>query len=270
MIDSLVSGNENVERFNGIADVYDDNRPRPPSILLDLLPMYARAQPPRLVVDIGSGTGLSTRFWTSHATEVIGIEPNDDMRALARSRTQAPNVSFRKGDSTNTGLPDACADIVTVSQALHWMDPEPTFTEVTRILRTGGVFAAYDCDFPPMMNPDSEMADIRFMSQAGEIGTAHGYSELLKKLRKTEHLARMESSGRFRYVKEIAVHSAEMGNAERMVGIALSQSVIHNLLKRGLTEEEIGLDEFRRLAQQTMGDKPVPWYFTFRVRLGVK
>ena len=270
MNDSPDRSLENVERFDGIANVYDENRPRPPSLLLEILPQYARAQPPRLVVDIGSGTGLSTRFWSQHAGAVIGIEPNSDMRALAISKTDASNVSFRDGDSTNTGLPDACADIVTVSQALHWMDPIPTFAEVARILRPGGVFAAYDCDFPPLMNPDAEMADIDLMDRAAKVGMARGDAELLKKLPKAQHLARMQASGRFRYVKEICVNSLEMGNAARMIGIALSQSVIHNLLKRGLSETEIGLDEFRRIARQSMGDRLVPWYFTFRVRLGVK
>lgn len=32
----------------------------------------------------------------------------------------------------------------TVAQALHWMEPASTLAEVARILRPGGVFAAYD------------------------------------------------------------------------------------------------------------------------------
>ena len=35
-------------------------------------------------------------------------------------------------------------------QALHWMEPAPTFGEVARLLRPGGVFAALDCDWPPV------------------------------------------------------------------------------------------------------------------------
>jgi SAM-dependent methyltransferase len=45
--------------------------------------------------------------------------------------------------------PQALVDaLVTCSQSLHWMEPEPTFAEVARILRRGGVFAAYDYDWP--------------------------------------------------------------------------------------------------------------------------
>ncbi|MGH7866895.1 MAG: class I SAM-dependent methyltransferase, partial [Candidatus Dormibacteraceae bacterium] len=45
-----------------------------------------------------------------------------------------------------TGLPEACADVVTCVQAFHWMDPEIVLPEVARILRPGGVFAAVDYD----------------------------------------------------------------------------------------------------------------------------
>src|SRR5690606_15398774 len=111
----------------------------------------AAVERPALVVDVGSGTGLSTRLWAGRADQVIGIEPGDDMRRQAEAQTAAPSVRYQPGYSTATGLPDACADIVTVSQALHWMEPEPTFAEMARILRPGGVFAAFDCDWPPTM-----------------------------------------------------------------------------------------------------------------------
>lgn len=121
-----------VERFSGFADVYDRYRPSPPSVLLDLLPQLAQVRSPRLVVDLGSGTGLSTRIWAARADEVIGIEPSEDMRREAEARTTADNVSYRPGFSHETALPASCADVVTVSQALHWMQPRPTFEEAAR------------------------------------------------------------------------------------------------------------------------------------------
>lgn len=52
------------------------------------------------------------------------------------------NVNYRDAFSDATGLANNCADIVTISQALHWMEPESTFGEVARILRPGSVIAA--------------------------------------------------------------------------------------------------------------------------------
>src|SRR3954468_18624988 len=70
----------NVERFMGFADVYDAYRPRPPLAVLDILTQLAQAPQPALVVDLGSGTGLSTAIWAGRAAEVVGVEPSADMR----------------------------------------------------------------------------------------------------------------------------------------------------------------------------------------------
>src|ERR1051326_7459576 len=58
----------------GFAARYDRFRPRPPQALLDVLSRYARAERPALVVDLGCGTGLSTRAWSNVAERTIGID----------------------------------------------------------------------------------------------------------------------------------------------------------------------------------------------------
>src|SRR5262249_10364783 len=151
------------------------------------------------------------------------------------------NVRYQEGFSTATGLPEGAADIVTCSQSLHWMEPEPTFAEVARILRPGGVFAAYDCDCPPTMNWEAEAAYRKTLFRAEAIGAARGLYAGIRSWEKKEHLERMRSSGRFRHVKEILVHSIETGSAERLVGLCRSQGSVATLLKHGLSEEEIGL-----------------------------
>ncbi len=260
----------NVERFSACAEVYDKFRPSPPPVLIDVLTQYAQIERPRLVVDLGSGTGLSTRFWQDRAERVIGIEPNDDMRAQAVKQTNAPNVRYLRAFSHDTGLPDACADIVTCAQSLHWMEPEPTFKEIARILRAGGVFAAYDCDWPQTMNREAEEAFDQFMIQAHHLGDEHHLYDGVKKWKKDGHVERMEKSGCFSYVREIVLHHAEQGDAERLVGIALSQSEISTLLRNGFTEDEIGVNELRENAKRAMGDRMWMWYFGYRVRMGIK
>ncbi len=264
----------NLDRFSGFADRYDAYRPQPPTVLLDILTQLARVARPRRVVDLGSGTGLSTLIWSPRADEVIGVEPNADMRQKAEARTAAQpdarNVRYIDAVSSQTGLPDASADIVTCSQSLHWMDPQPTFAEVARILRPGGVFAAYDADWPPTMNWEAECAYREFVERAEQIGARRGWYRGVIKWKKQEHLARMQASGYFRYAKEIVVHHIEPGDAERLVGLALSQGGVATLLEHGMTEEQISLDRFRVAAQHALGDRPAPWYFSYRVRLDIK
>src|SRR5512135_3378396 len=169
----------NIERFSGLAAQYDANRPRPPQVLLDILTQLTGIAQPGLVVDLGSGTGLSTVVWAERAAQVIGVEPNADMRTQAEARTatlpNARNVHYVAAIGSQTGLPDGCADIVTCSQSLHWMEPEPTFAEVARILRGGGLFAAYDCDWPPTMNWQAEAAWNKFVGEGEVLGEARGW-----------------------------------------------------------------------------------------------
>src|SRR2546428_1266313 len=94
---------------SGFADRYDIYRPTPPAVLVDVLTQLAQTQRPNLVVDLGSGTGISTAVWADRAHRVIGIEPNARMRRRAEERNQAQNVAFHEGFAHQTGVPDAAA-----------------------------------------------------------------------------------------------------------------------------------------------------------------
>jgi hypothetical protein len=42
------------------------------------------------------------------------------------------------------------------------------------------------------------------------------------------------------------------------------------LLKGGVREEEIGLVELRRIGERILGSHSVPWFWSYRVRIGMK
>lgn len=263
--------NGNLTRFSGFADGYDKYRPKPPSILKEVLLALAQVPRAKVVVDLGSGTGLSTRLWADAADSVIGIEPNDDMRRRAGSVTEESNISYRKGLSSQTGLEDGVADIVTCSQSLHWMEPRSTFAEVARILRPGGVFAAYDCDWPPttgMWKADQAYEECSKRLSALEEKT--DAQSGVQKWAKHEHLKRMAESGHFRYTKQLVMNQVEEGNAARFVGILLSQGGVQSLLRAGHTEEELGIDKFKDQCNELLGQTARHWYWSLRVRIGIR
>lgn len=266
----------NVDRFSGLADTYDRYRPRPPETFVDLVKQMAMTSNPRLVVDLGSGTGLSTRIWRGHADKVIGIEPNAGMRDLAE-RIEASSagqgsttIRYADGHSADTGLPTGTADIVTISQALHWMEPEATFPEVARILRSGGVLAAIDCDWPPTTDWPVMAAYEEMEKRVQSLERQGRSSKGVRKWDKDGHLARMRQSGLFRFVHEVVLHHVEPGNADRIVGIALSQGGVSAALAAGVSEADLGLDQLRRVAVEQLGTTGKPFYFCFRMRLAIK
>jgi len=258
-----------VERFAGFADVYDQYRPNPPAELGDILTHMIHMPAPALVVDLGCGTGLSTRFWAERARQVIGIDPNAEMLAVARARTGATNIAYLYGDGHLAALISGCADIVTCSQSLHWMDPQLTLLEVARLLRPGGVFAVYDHTSLVMPGWEIEAAQRAFQERADALENELGITAQVPRWPKQEHLPAMQASGLFRYTREFNLHQVELGNAQFLIGGVLSSGQIQSLFKAGVTEKELGLDVLRAQAHRLLGDELRPWYLSVHVRIGI-
>jgi SAM-dependent methyltransferase len=257
-----------VDRFSGFADLYDAVRPTPPDVIGALLCRYANEPSPR-VVDLGSGTGLSSRWAARWARSVIGIEPNHDMRAVAGGVVGA--IDYRSGFSFATGLPDACADVVIAVQAMHWMEPVSTLAEVARILRPGGVFASFDADWPPvagLARAESAWSDLDELVRTGGLHT----DETVKAWPRAEHLANMIASGHFAWCRELFFHQTEAGGADRFISLLQSQGGYQSLLKQGLALADIGTDIFEREVRAAYAESTVDHGITFswRARVGVK
>jgi SAM-dependent methyltransferase len=123
-------------RFSDRAQAYASGRPGyPPQIAAHLARELALA-PGAVIVDLGSGTGLSSRLFLQAGFRVIGIEPNAQMRAQAeQALTDMPDFVSVAGSAQTTTLPDASADCVVAAQAFHWFDLNATRAEALRILR---------------------------------------------------------------------------------------------------------------------------------------
>src|SRR5262245_15511215 len=249
----------------GFATRYDRFRPRTPRALVDLLCRYAQVEP-TLVVDLGCGTGLSTRVWSDAAGRVVGVEPNAAMLAAAEP---LPGVEYREAFAQETGLPDGLADIVTCSQSLHWMEPGPTFAEAVRILRPGGVFAAYDYDLPPVVVPELDEAFAAYQARRAEVREARGITRGGDIWPKHGHLDRMRESGRFAWCREVVLHSLEEGSAERVSGLARSFGLPGWDKSDDELERELRIDELDAVARRVLGKRTVPFHFGYRVRIGV-
>lgn len=127
--------------FSGRVDDYVKTRPSYPRGVLDVLARTCRLTRDAgyVVADLGSGTGIFSRLLldaAAGAREVLGVEPNEEMRAAAEAML-AESDRFRSvaGSAEATTLPDASVDLVTAAQAFHWFDVDAVRIELRRILR---------------------------------------------------------------------------------------------------------------------------------------
>lgn len=242
----------------GFVARYDALRPAPPSDLIELLAALAPSQPPHLVVDLGSGTGISTVAWAGLAERTIGIEQNEAMLAAARP---AASVEYRRAAAESTGLPADSADIVTCAQSFHWMEPHSTTHEVARILRPEGIFAAYDYDWPPLVQWEVDAALLALIEASG-VDPARP--------EKAHHVERLQASGLFRWVREFVVHKRDSSDGKRLASLPLAFGPIARRLEEGAPEAELGLESFRRVVERRIGRREMPLWWSYRVRVAVK
>jgi hypothetical protein len=127
---------DSTERFTDRAGDYAAARPGYPAAVATTLVDELRLPTAAVVADIGSGTGLSCEPFLRAGLTVIGVEPNDAMRAEG-DRQLAAFARFRSvaGTAEATTLPDASVDLLIAAQAFHWFDIGPARAEALRILK---------------------------------------------------------------------------------------------------------------------------------------
>jgi SAM-dependent methyltransferase len=116
--------------FGGVAALYDRARPSYPSELIDAL----MALSSRRVLDVGCGTGKAARLLVERGCDVLGVEPDPSMAAIARSH----GITVEEATFESWEARGRVFDLVVSGQAWHWVDPERGLAKAASVLRTGG------------------------------------------------------------------------------------------------------------------------------------
>ena len=191
----------------GFADAYDGARPSPPAVVLDVLERCAGGRP-RLVIDLGSGTGLVVPG--RGQTGPSGWSASRPTRRCwrLRGRRRGPRTCrSSRATPTRPGSPPGSADIVTCAQSFHWMDPRTVLPRWRACCGRAGVFAAYDYDVVPVIEPRVDAAFSRLIDVRWEARERLGIHAGPSAWPKSEHAARIRESGRFAFAREVHCHT---------------------------------------------------------------
>ncbi len=126
-------------RFSRRVNDYVRYRPGYPDELENVLRRRIGYHPDLVVADVGSGTGISSRYFLDRGNTVFAVEPNQDMRSAAEEWLETYSKFHSvEGSAEDTTLEDQSVDLVVAAQAFHWFDAQLARREFERILRPRG------------------------------------------------------------------------------------------------------------------------------------
>jgi ubiquinone/menaquinone biosynthesis C-methylase UbiE len=145
--------------FGDRAEEYARHRPTYPEALFDHLERLAPARD--LAWDCGAGSGQATRSLARRFARVLATDSS--LRQLA----QAPaEDGIRRIAAAAEAAPfrDRCADLITVSAAIHWFDRPRFYEEVRRVSRPGAILAVWSY-YAVRVEPAVDALVIRFAEE---------------------------------------------------------------------------------------------------------
>ena len=134
-VDEIHRDRDRAGSFGTVAEEYDRFRPGCPDELIDEL----AATRPANVLDIGCGTGKAAVALAARGLTVLGVEPDERMAAVARGH----GVRVDVGGFETWADAGRRFDLITCSDAWHWIDPATGLAKVARLLPAGGTVARF-------------------------------------------------------------------------------------------------------------------------------
>lgn len=139
------------------AERYAAARPDVHPVALSNFAAFAQLRVPiPLSLDVGCGTGQSSRAVAELADRVIGIDPSPSMLAAAVS---VPNLVYACAKAEALPFRAGVFDLVVAAQAFHWFDQKAFLDEACRTLTNEGWLLIYTSGFTGEMTEDAGFLD---------------------------------------------------------------------------------------------------------------
>lgn len=136
------------DHFSQNPEAYRAFRPDYPESLYDFL--YQHVIEFNLAWDCATGNGQAAQVLAKRFHNVIATDLSE---AQLKAAPQINNVEYRCERAEKTSLKNHTVDLITIAQALHWLDLLPFYNEVKRVGTQKAVLAAW-CYSLAVINPE--------------------------------------------------------------------------------------------------------------------
>lgn len=126
------------DHFSDKSGEYSRFRPSYPAELFSFISSVCKGHD--LAWDCATGSGQAAVELSKYFHSVIATDASRAQIEHAQSRS---NISYRTEAAEKTSIDTGTVDVVTVAQALHWLDLDAFEIELERVLKPGGIVAVW-------------------------------------------------------------------------------------------------------------------------------
>jgi SAM-dependent methyltransferase len=209
-------------RFQSAAPYYLAGRPAYPPRLIERVADLCDLDRSHRLLDLGCGPGQLALAFAPFAGELVGIDPEPAMLALAaRLAAEAGlRIELIEGSSYDLGPALGSFHVVVIGRAFHWMDRADTLRRLDRLIEPGGAIALFDDDYP-------KLPDNRWRADFTALVEEYAAGDDDRRRRKSADWPIHESfllDSAFAHLERIAVIERRRTPVDRLVDRALSMS----------------------------------------------
>lgn len=136
------------DHFSERSVLYAKFRPKYPDALFDWISGLVTRH--EIAWDCATGNGQAAVGLAQRFDRVIATDASEKQIAMAERND---SIDYRVATATDSGIDSDSIDVVTVAQAIHWLDRDEFYSEARRVLKADGAIAIWCYGDPVIDEP---------------------------------------------------------------------------------------------------------------------